>query len=141
MSESQPTSECTPHIINGHYTSSGNQPSTILSASYMPLVEDDTKFHSILQLNTIASLCLSMWLIGCYTTLKASRTVHVCLSVCLSACSLVPSIGKTESVAASSCKEVRDVLSNECSGGPQSGTYRITVTDPCTQHNRTMRVG
>ena len=56
-------------------------------------------------------------------------------------CSLVPSIGKTESVAASSCKEVRDVLSNECSGGPQSGTYWITVTDPCTQHNRTMRVG
>ena len=84
-SESQPTSEYTPHIINGHYTSSGNQPSTILSASYMPLVEDDTKFHSILQLNTIASLCLSMWLIGCYTTLKASRTVHVCLSVCLHA--------------------------------------------------------
>ena len=56
-------------------------------------------------------------------------------------CSLVPSIGKTESVAASSCKEVRDILSNECSGGPQSGTYWITVTDPCTQHNRTMRVG
>ena len=54
---------------------------------------------------------------------------------------MVPSIGKTESVAASSCKEVRDVLSNECSGGPQSGAYWITVTDPCTQHNRTMRVG
>ena len=67
--------------------------------------------------------------------------MHVCLSVCLSVCSLVPSIGKTESVAASSCKEVRDVLSNECSGGPQSGTYWITVTDPYTQHNRTMRVG
>ena len=63
------------------------------------------------------------------------------MSVCLSVCSLVPSIGKTESVAASSCKEVRNVLSNECSGGPQSGTYWITVTDPCTQHNRTMRVG
>ena len=65
----------------------------------------------------------------------------VYLSVCLYVCSLVPSIGKTECVAASSCKEVRDVLSNECSGGPQSGTYWITVTDPCTQHNRTMRVG
>ena len=67
--------------------------------------------------------------------------MSVCLSVCLFVCSLVPSIGKTETVAASSCKEVRDVLSNECSGGPQSGTYWITVTDPCTQGNRTMRVG
>ena len=68
-------------------------------------------------------------------------TMHVCLSVCLFVCSLVPSIGKTESVAASSCKEVRDVLSNKCSGGRQSGTYWITVTDPYTQHNSTMRVG
>ena len=67
--------------------------------------------------------------------------MSVCLSVCLFVSSLVPSIGKTETVAASSCKEVRDVLSNECSGGPQSGTYWITVTDPCTQGNRTMRVG
>ena len=65
----------------------------------------------------------------------------VCLSFRLSVCSLVPSIGKTESVAASSCKEARDILSNECFRGPQSGTYWITVTDPCTQHNRTMRVG
>ena len=63
------------------------------------------------------------------------------MSVCLFVCSLVPSIGKTESVAASSCKEVRDVLSNECSGGPQSGTYWVTVTDPHTGDNRTMRVG
>ena len=63
------------------------------------------------------------------------------LSVCLSVCSLVPTIGKTESVAASSCKEVRDILSNECSGKPQSGTYWITVTDPHTGDNRTMRVG
>ena len=68
-------------------------------------------------------------------------TMHVCPSVCLFVCSLVPSIGKMESVAASSCKEVRDVLSNKCSGGRQSGTYWITVTDPYTQHNSTMRVG
>ena len=54
---------------------------------------------------------------------------------------MVPSIGKTETVAASSCKEVRDVLSNECSGGPQSGTYWINVTDPHTGDTRTMRVG
>ena len=44
-------------------------------------------------------------------------------------------------MAATSCKEVRDILSNECSGTPQSGTYWITVTDPHTGDNRTMRVG
>ena len=75
---------------------------------------------------------------GCWTTRKVPRNVNY---VCLSVCSLVPSIGKTECVAASSCKEVRDVLSNECSGGPQSGTYWVTVTDPHTGDNRTMRVG
>ena len=72
---------------------------------------------------------------------KDNQYCSLCLSVCLSVYSLVPSIGKTESVAASSCKEVRDVLSNECSGTPQSGTYWITVTDPHTGDNRTMRVG
>ena len=67
--------------------------------------------------------------------------MSVCLSVCLSECRLTPSIGKTDSVAASSCKEVRDVLSNECSGRPQSGTYWINMTDQCTGDNKTMRVG
>ena len=85
---------------------------------------------------------LSIWSTGCQTNRGVSRIVHyVCLSVCLSVCSLVPSIGKTETMAASSCKEVRDVLSNECSGGPQSGTYWINVTDPHTGDTRTMRVG
>ena len=65
----------------------------------------------------------------------------LCLTVCLSECRLTLSIGKTDSVPASSCKEVRDVLSNECSGRPQSGTYWINITDQCTGDNKTMRVG
>ena len=59
--------------------------------------------------------------------------------------SVTPSLGKTEAVAASSCKEIRDVLSNECSGRPQSGTYWISAMEWCdcdcqTYPNKTMQV-
>ena len=58
---------------------------------------------------------------------------------------MTPSLGKSESVATSSCKEIRDVLSNECSGRPQSGTYWISAMEwcncDCQRHtNKTMQV-
>ena len=74
----------------------------------------DLRLVQTMNISTAADIVIV--LIGCSSAsaVAISITVHVCLSVCLSVCSLVPSIGKTESVAASSCKEVRDVLSNEC---------------------------
>ena len=97
---------------------------------------------------TIRTLRVSQTLPSLHTThYIPTQHQHICysscvyLSVCLTVCSLTPSIGKTDSVAASSCKEVRDVLSNECSGRPQSGTYWINMTDQCTGDNKTMRVG
>ena len=107
-----------------------------LTSESHPLI---IKHHtlSLPQTPCSTSFCLR----HCMSINSNKAICYVCLSVCLSVCRLTPSIGKTDSVPASSCKEVRDVLSNECSGRPQSGTYWINMTEQCTGDNKTMRVG
>ena len=41
-----------------------------------------------------------------------------------------PSLGKVESLAAHSCKEIREVLSTDCSNIPNSGIYWVWKDNP-----------
>ena len=41
---------------------------------------------------------------------------------------LTPSIGATEALPGKSCKQIRDVLANDCTKVTQSGLYWVNVT-------------
>jgi hypothetical protein len=44
---------------------------------------------------------------------------------------VTPSTGKTPQVAGKSCKDIRDTLTNDCSGLPPTSSYWVNVTDVC----------
>ena len=46
-----------------------------------------------------------------------------------------PSLGKVESLTAHSCKEIREVLSTDCSNIPNSGIYWVWKDNPMQVRN------
>ena len=53
---------------------------------------------------------------------------------------LTLSLGATQDVPASSCKEIRQSLTANCYQPPTDGMYWITLRDKCTNQTQTMKV-
>lgn len=65
-------------------------------------------------------------------------TVSTISCIC---CRLLPLIGACEASAGKSCKEIQQVLSNDCTGPAKSGTYWVKVpNDTCSGTEETMQV-